>query len=208
MSGPELKSGEYLFPKRASVRDVVETMVEGKVVQHLVTIPEGLTSEQIAARLGFTPAEITRLRHMALLHDIGKLAVPNRILDKRGPLTPDEIFIVREHPRHTFEILRRVPIFDELALDAGAHHERLDGRGYYLGLDRTKLSKSARVLAVADVTDALRADRPYRKGMPADAIARVLSNDRDTALCPDAVDAAIDVLGADTPAPARPALLS
>jgi putative nucleotidyltransferase with HDIG domain len=151
---------------------------------------------QIAGRLGFTPEETTRLRHMALLHDIGKLAVPNRILDKRGPLAPDETLIVREHPRHTFDILRRVPIFDELALDAGAHHERLDGRGYHLGLDRSTLSKSARVLAVADVTDALRADRPYRKGMPADAISRLLMNDRDKALCPDAVDAAIDVLGA------------
>ena len=132
---------------------------------------------------------------MALLHDIGKLAVPNRILDKRGPLTPDETAIVREHPRHTYDILRRVPLFDALAVDASAHHERLDGRGYHLGLDRTKLSRAARVLAVADVTDALSADRPYRKGMPADAVARILVEDRDTALCPESVDAAVDVLG-------------
>jgi len=158
---------------------------------------EGVSSiaEQIAARLGFAPADVIRLRHMALLHDIGKLAVPNRILDKPAALTPEEIRIVREHPRHSYQILSRVPIFDELALDASAHHERLDGRGYHLGLDRTRLSRSARVLAVADVTDALRADRPYRKGMPPDAVAQLLAKDRDTALCPDAVDAAVDALG-------------
>jgi HD-GYP domain-containing protein (c-di-GMP phosphodiesterase class II) len=157
---------------------------------------EGVSAiaEQIGARLGFSPAGITRLRHMALLHDIGKLAVPNRILDKPGALTPDEIRIVREHPRHSYAILRQVPIFDQLALDASAHHERLDGRGYHLGLDRARLSRAARVLAVADVTDALRSDRPYRKGLPPDAVARLLVDGRDTALCPDAVDAAVDVL--------------
>ncbi len=120
--------------------------------------------------------------------------MPNRILDKPGPLTPDEIQIVRAHPRHTYDILRRVPIFDELAHDASAHHERLDGAGYHRGLDRTGLSSAARVLAVADVTDALKADRPYRKGMPPDAVAHILSEGRDSALCPTAVDAAIDVL--------------
>ena len=159
---------------------------------------EGVSAiaEQIGARLGFSSAEITRLRHMALLHDIGKLAVPNRILDKPGALTPDEIRIVREHPRHSYDILRQVPIFDALALEASAHHERLDGRGYHLGLDRGRLSPSARVLAVADVTDALRSDRPYRKGLPPDAVAQLLVNERDTALCPDAVDAAVAVLTA------------
>ena len=170
---------------------------------------EGVSAiaEAIAERLGFSAREATRLRHMALLHDIGKLAVPNRILDKRGPLTPDEIRIVREHPRHTYDILRRVPIFDELAHEASAHHERLDGAGYHRGLDRAALSPAARVLAVADVTDALKADRPYRKGMPPDAVAHVLCDARDSALCPEAVDAAIDVLGATPPARSRPELL-
>ena len=157
---------------------------------------EGVSSvaERIAARLGFPSGDITRLRHMALLHDIGKLAVPNRILDKRGALTPDEMTIVREHPRHTYEILSRVPVFDDLAVEASAHHERLDGRGYHLGLDRARLSRAARVLAVADVTDALKADRPYRKGMPPDAVAKLLVESRDTALCPEAVDAGVSIL--------------
>lgn len=149
---------------------------------------------RIGERRGLTAPEIGRLRQMALLHDIGKLAVPNRILDKQGPLTEDEFRIVREHPRHTFEILSRVPVFDDLADEASAHHERIDGRGYHRGVPAASLSASARVLAVADVTDALKSDRPYRKGMPPDALAHVLRDMSATALCPDCVDAALDVL--------------
>jgi HD-GYP domain-containing protein (c-di-GMP phosphodiesterase class II) len=156
-------------------------------------------AEAIGSRLGFTAAQIARLRQMALLHDIGKLAVPNRILDKPAALTADEIRIVREHPRHTYEILSRVPVFDELAEDASAHHERLDGSGYHRGVDRSALSAAARALTVADVTDALKADRPYRKGMPPDAVAHVLWEGRGTAFCADAVDAAIDALGEKPP---------
>jgi putative nucleotidyltransferase with HDIG domain len=164
-------------------------------------------SEQIAVRIGFTAAETRRLRQMALLHDIGKLAVPNRILDKQASLTPDDRRIIREHPRHTFDILRCVPIFEEFADDASAHHERLDGRGYHRGLDKTGLTPAARALAVADVTDALLADRPYRKGMPADAVAHLLRDWRGTALCAPSVDAALDVLGTRAPGRRRPTLI-
>jgi len=118
---------------------------------------EGVSSivARIGERMGFSVEQLARLRQMALLHDIGKLAVPNRILDKPGPLTDEEFQIVREHPRHTYEILRRVPIFDELADEASAHHERMDGRGYHRGIPGGSLSTTARVLAVADVMDAL-----------------------------------------------------
>ena len=151
---------------------------------------------RIGERLGFSVSQLARLRQMALLHDIGKLAVPNRILDKRGPLTDDEFAIVRQHPRHTYDILSRVPIFDALADEASAHHERMDGRGYHRGMPGHTLSLAARVLAVADVTDALRADRPYRKGMPPDAVAHVLRESSGSGLCPVSIDAALDVLKA------------
>ncbi len=151
---------------------------------------------RIGERLGFSVSQLARLRQMALLHDIGKLAVPNRILDKRGPLTDDEFAIVRQHPRHTYDILSCVPIFDALADEASAHHERMDGRGYHRGMPGHTLSLAARVLAVADVTDALRADRPYRKGMPPDAVAHVLRESSGSGLCPVSIDAALDVLKA------------
>ncbi len=123
-----------------------------------------------ATTLGFSPQRLTRLKRTALLHDIGKLGVSNSILDKPGALTPPEWASMREHTRHTFEILDRVPVFREVAFDAACHHERLDGTGYHLGLTGAALSPSARVLAVADVTDALRSDRPYRAGLDVERV--------------------------------------
>ena len=165
---------------------------------------EGVSSiaTRIGERMGFPVAQIARLRQMALLHDIGKLAVPNRILDKPGPLTDEEFDIVKQHPRHTYEILSRVPIFDGLADEASAHHERMDAHGYHRGIPAGSLSTAARVLAVADVADALGSDRPYRKSMPPDAVAHVLRDMSGTALCPRAVEAALDVL----PSPTGPAV--
>ena len=81
-----------------------------------------------------------RLRRAGLLHDIGKLSVPNRILDKPAALTPREWEVIKLHPYYTHQILERVPVFGELAFDASAHHERLDGRGYYRNLPAGQLS--------------------------------------------------------------------
>ena len=88
----------------------------------------------IGRELGLDAQASVRLRRAALLHDIGKLSVPNRILDKPGKLTPREWEVVKLHPYYTYQILERVPVFGELAFDASAHHERLDGRGYYRNL--------------------------------------------------------------------------
>jgi HD-GYP domain-containing protein (c-di-GMP phosphodiesterase class II) len=101
-----------------------------------------------------------------LLHDIGKLGVSNSILEKPGKLTSEEFESVRKHPYFSYEILRRVPAFADFSYDAAAHHERLDGKGYWRGLGADQLSLHARILAVADVFDALRAKRPYRDALP------------------------------------------
>src|SRR5262249_22214248 len=118
-------------------------------------------AEAIASRLGASPPDIVRIRRAALLHDIGKLGVPNSILDKPSRLTPDEWAVVRRHPRYTFEVLDRVPIFRSFAFDASCHHEMLDGSGYHRGLPGDQLTRDARILVVADRADALLADRPY-----------------------------------------------
>ena len=98
-------------------------------------------------------AAVRDLRRAALLHDIGKLAISNRILDKAGALTAAEPAVVRQHPR-TAQILERVPGFERLAALASAHHERLDGGGYPRGLTADELDLPMRVLAVADVYEA------------------------------------------------------
>ena len=147
----------------------------------------------MADRLGWPAAEQRELWRAALMHDIGKLAVSNAILDKPGKLTADEFARVREHPRYTFEILQRTPGFDAVALDASLHHERLDGRGYYRGWAADRLTPRARILAVADVMDALSADRPYRSALDSETVASMLLADAGTALCAEAVDAALQL---------------
>ncbi len=149
----------------------------------------------IAEYIGLSKAECVRVKRAGLLHDIGKLAVPNRILDKPGRLTSAEWEIVRLHPYYSYQILERVPVFGEFAFDASAHHERMDGRGYYRNLRGDQLSLCARILATADKYDALSADRPYRAGMPVDRVCAILNEDLGFDLCPDCVTAAKAVSG-------------
>lgn len=143
----------------------------------------------IAETMGMPWADQHTLWRAALLHDIGKLGVSNRILDKNGKLTDDELASIHAHPAHTARILKRIPAFTPLVEIAASHHERLDGTGYHRHLHAEDLSPLARILAVADVGDALEADRPYRKGMQQDELMRVLQREADVRLWGEAVDA-------------------
>ncbi|HEY1903937.1 MAG TPA: HD domain-containing phosphohydrolase [Terracidiphilus sp.] len=118
----------------------------------------------IGKAMGLNPQRRQLLHRAALLHDLGKLRVPNSILDKPGKLNNTEWAVMQEHPALTGAILRRVKQFRELAYVAGAHHEKLDGSGYPDRLHADDLSLEARILGVADVYGALVEDRPYRNG--------------------------------------------
>lgn len=137
----------------------------------------------MATVMGLGPERVQLIHHAALLHDLGKLAVPNSILDKPGGLTDAERRVVQDHPAYTERILAKVGAFDQLSFVAGAHHERLDGRGYHQGLSGDKLPLSARILAVADVFDALSAARPYRDAMPTEEALAVMRRDVPESLC-------------------------
>jgi HD-GYP domain-containing protein (c-di-GMP phosphodiesterase class II) len=158
-------------------------------------------AQRIGAVAGMDAAACKRLWRAGMLHDVGKLGVSNSILDKNGPLTDDERRAVNAHPRFTWEILSRVRAFADFARPAATHHEKLDGSGYPWGLTGDALDESARVLVVADIYEALTADRPYRAGMTADRALAVLAQDRGTKLCPVALDALEAVVrAADAPA--------
>ena len=117
-------------------------------------------ADGIGAALGFDPMARRILLRAGLLHDIGKLAVSNHILDKPGKLTDEEFRAIKTHPVHTLRILERAPCFAELADLAANHHEKLDGSGYPRSLQADDLDLPMRVLAVADIYEALTADRP------------------------------------------------
>ncbi len=143
-----------------------------------------LFADMIGEELGLAAAHRRWLRRGGLLHDIGKLAVSNAILDKPGKPDDAEWRALRAHPVHGETILGRVAAFRDVAPLAGGHHERLDGCGYPRGLRGEEICLETRILTVADVFDALTADRPYRAAMPiAEALALI---DRDTGTAFDA----------------------
>lgn len=124
--------------------------------------------------MGLDGRDLRTLKRAALLHDIGKLGVSNTILDKPAALNDVEYASMRQHTRFTLEILKRVARFRQFAATAAAHHERIDGSGYHLGLKGEEIGPLSRIIAAADVTEALSADRPYRVGMPAAEVFRIL----------------------------------
>ena len=147
----------------------------------------------IGAKFFSDEGELVRLSRAGLLHDVGKLGVSNTILDKNGPLDDAEREQVQAHPVHTWEILRRVRVFSGFAKMASLHHEKLDGSGYPWGVPAEGLDLQARILVVADIFEALTADRPYRAGMPIPKVLSILAKDRGTKLDArvlDALDAA------------------
>jgi putative nucleotidyltransferase with HDIG domain len=131
----------------------------------------------LAGALGFDADARRRLRRAALLHDIGKLGVSNRILDKPGKLDSAEWAAMRRHPQWTLEILQRIPAFATLAEVAANHHERLDGTGYHRGMTAEQLDLPSRILAVADVTEALSAERPYREALAPETVLDIMRRD-------------------------------
>jgi len=117
---------------------------------------------KLAQLMGIKEEEMANIRRGALLHDIGKMAVPDSILLKPGPLTPEEWTVMRRHPDYSYQLLQPIK-FLEPAMDIPyCHHERWDGNGYPRGVKGEDIPLAARIFAVVDVWDALRSDRPYR----------------------------------------------
>ncbi|TMJ06887.1 MAG: HD domain-containing protein, partial [Bacillati bacterium ANGP1] len=119
---------------------------------------------RLARALDVPEADLLHVYRGALLHDIGKMAIPDAVLLKPGPLTPQERQVIERHPGYAYEFLSSIPYLRP-ALDIPyCHHEKWDGTGYPRGLKGEQIPLVARIFAVADVWDALRSDRPYRKG--------------------------------------------
>ncbi len=133
--------------------------------------------------------DLIHLRHGALLHDIGKMGVPESILHKPGPLDDEEWKVMRQHPQFGYELLSPVP-FMRTALDIPiAHHERWDGRGYPHGLRGEQIPLAARIFAVVDVWDSLTSDRPYRPAWPESNALPYIRSQAGTHFDPQVVDA-------------------
>ena len=138
--------------------------------------------------------EVQAVKTAALLHDIGKLAIPDHILAKPGPLTPEEFQKVRVHPEVGAAILNSVPFPSPVSPLILSHHERWDGRGYPAGLKEDEIPLGARVVGVVEYFDALTSDRPYHKAISQDAALALLQQEAGKALDPRVVEVFIDIL--------------
>ncbi|KQT45272.1 metal-dependent phosphohydrolase [Aureimonas sp. Leaf454] len=157
-------------------------------------------ADMVAAESGYSAERRRWLRRAALLHDIGKLGVSNSILDKNGKLDDEEWKEMRNHASLSESILTRVPVFREMARIGGGHHERLDGKGYPRGLRESELEPETMIVSVADVFDALTANRPYRAAMPVEAALAIIRKDIGSAFHPDfvaALERAISAIESD-----------
>jgi HD-GYP domain-containing protein (c-di-GMP phosphodiesterase class II) len=116
------------------------------------------------------------------LHDIGKLAVPNSILDKPGKLTKEEMAVMKSHTYYTYFVIDTIGGLQQIAEWAAYHHERIDGSGYPFHCSESEINTGARIMMVADIFTALAEDRPYRKGMSKEQIVQILNQFSDRCL--------------------------
>lgn len=149
----------------------------------------GDLATRMAEILGVPQARRRGLRRAALLHDVGKLGVSNAILDKPGPLDEQEWQQMRGHANHTLAILDRIGPLHDMAAIAAAHHERLDGAGYPLGLTDHMIRRETRIITACDFYDALTTDRPYRQALPREEALALMNRSVGLAIDPDCFDA-------------------
>jgi len=148
----------------------------------------------IARELNFPAPQLRYLARAGLLHDIGKLEIPDSILTKAGPLTDEEWVLMKRHPQMGVDILGRLGRFESEAEVVLHHHEREDGSGYPAGLAGSAIPLGARILAVADTYDVLVSDRPYRQARSPEEAVRILIEERERHLYAPAVDALLKLL--------------
>ena len=143
----------------------------------------------IGKRLGLSNDEIKTLELSALLHDVGKIGIPDSILRKPGRLTDEEYAVIKSHPLRGVKILEPIENIRHILPGIRHHHERYDGKGYPDGLKGKKIPFYARIIAVADAFDAMTSDRPYRKGLPIEIARKEIEENSGTQFDPECADA-------------------
>ncbi len=149
---------------------------------------------KLAQKMGVHEGELVHIRHGALLHDIGKMGIPDHILHKPGPLNDAEWEIMKQHPIYAFEMLSPIDFLRPALHIPYCHHEKWDGSGYPRGLKGTEIPLAARIFAIIDVWDALLSDRPYRRQWTQESAVEHILEQRGKHFDPDVVDAFMDFL--------------
>ena len=205
--GPRLTLEDEAIDRALGAMGNFADLASPYLVGHSAGVAELATSA--ARRCRLDAADLMRVRRGALVHDLGRVAVPVRIWQKAAPLTPDDWERVRLHAYHSERVLTRSPFLAALAPVASFHHERLDGSGYHRGTGAAALTPPARLLAAADAYHAMTEPRPHREALSPGRAAELLGQEaRAGRLDPDAVTAVLEAAGQRVPRIGRPAGLT
>ena len=196
------QSQEALQIAHADLQEAYDRTIEGwvKALDLRDRETEGHTQRvteitvKLARKLNCTDDELVHIRRGALLHDMGKMGIPDEILQKPGPLTDDEWVVMRRHPQYAYQMLSPIKYLSQALIIPYYHHERWDGSGYPHKLKGKDIPLHARFFAVVDVWDALQSDRPYRKGLPSREIVEYLQKEAGRLFDPEIVDIFIPLI--------------
>jgi len=196
------KSEEALQIAHADLQEAYDKTIEGWVLAldlrdretegHTQRVME--MTIKLAQILGFHDDEIVHIRRGALLHDMGKMGIPDEILQKPGPLTDDEWEIMRRHPQYAYQMLSNIKYLKDAIIIPYYHHERWDGSGYPHKLKGKDIPRHARLFAVVDVWDALSSDRPYRKRIPHHEVVEYLKKETGRLFDPEIMEKFLPLL--------------
>lgn len=196
------QSQEALQKAHADLQEAYDRTIEGWVLAldlrdretegHTKRVTE--MTAKLARKLNCTEEELVHIRRGALLHDMGKMGIPDEILQKPGPLTDDEWVIMRRHPQYAYQMLSPINYLSQALIIPYYHHERWDGSGYPHKLKGKDIPLHARLFSVVDVWDALSSDRPYRKGLPSNEIVEYLQKEAGRLFDPEIVEIFIPLI--------------
>ncbi len=155
-------------------------------------------AKMIASRMDFSSEELEEVYYAGLIHDVGKLGLDNRIINKKGRLTDEEFAEIKRHPSLGYEILKDISVKGKFADGAKCHHERIDGKGYPDGLNGEEISRLARIISVADAYDAMTSKRSYRDVLPQEVVREQIESGIGTQFDPVAARIMLDMIDEDT----------
>lgn len=187
----ELQQRELLNTERTLILGSIASLVQALEARDSYTRGHSDTvatiSLKIAKQMSFNTHELERIEFAARLHDLGKIGIRDDILLKPGPLTTPEFALIKQHPELGADILRPISSMEDIIPAVLYHHERIDGHGYPHGLSGNEIPIWARIIAVADVYDALTTERPYRKALEHEKAMNIITQNTNLQLCPECV---------------------
>ncbi len=188
------KTVEGKSMRNRAIQGIYQTLIEKHPIENAHAKRVSTYSEKIGQALGLRKEAIKELKLAALLHDIGKISIPDAILNKPSGLTAEEFEIIKTHTEIGYRILRAADEYSNLAEYAYAHHERFDGGGYPRGIKGEDIPLFSRIISVADAYEAMTTDRPYRKQLASNEAIKELRKHAGTQFDPEIVDIMIDII--------------